>query len=428
MKDFFELKFLADQTLCFIQTMPLHEIPCYQPQNNSFHIKKRAYHFEEVKKIGSAEIVYYERLNQFVDKSNIDKIIDRIEVPMPDIKELLRSDMLQEEIIYQVLFKDCKVLMVIWPTGEKRYFLITNEGYLIEHENNSVWDYSFSNHMKKNNDGSMEIKVPQFEIPLKSSDLVWSPMTSNYTHFLQEVLAPLLICEKSFTGEGKAICFDPILPWQKEFLDLQSIPLEYIEGQFPSNYISLHFKELSLGISSNYGVSNTLIKNKIRKKFSNYYANTANMGKSYTIFCDRKGQSAARVSNRQEIISLVQGMNNGIVIYPDELSISEKVNLFSNARVSVVEGSSQMNSVIFGADNSSVIVLSDPNAIQEKHLWLALMRCHPENFTSPDFYQIWGKRQKEFSGDGSPLSVSNYSVEELKKLLFNLHQPQIMTF
>ena len=66
-------------------------------------------------------------------------------MPLSASEKLFIKDMLLRPVYFAIYeLENPWVVTFRWPGGELKYFLITAEGNLVDAEENSAWDYSFT--------------------------------------------------------------------------------------------------------------------------------------------------------------------------------------------------------------------------------------------------------------------------------------------
>jgi len=313
------------------------------------------------------------------------------------------------------------VLIYRWPSGEERWFMVTQHGNLVEPHDYSVWD-SFLPFATKSNGiihFSMNNIISLERDTLKQS-LVWAPFSNNYTHFLIDSYAPLITtATRSWVkspSDYKIFSFQAYDSWQEKLL--ANLPYGHIIYNQPLNPLSprsvvLKPSRVIYPVLSGRPVAIHLLRLMMHKAFGiSPFCSFSYQPSSRVVLLTRHDLRRKRIRNIKHIESIVLE-KGGIVVDPASLSFGDKVNVLKEASLCIAEGSSSLNHALFSPDRCHLLNLTDPSILAKAEFTVGGWPYH--------IYNAW--RTSFLIGDhplplaNSPLGSADYDIDFITNLI-----------
>jgi len=174
---------------------------------------------------------------------------------------------------------------------------------------------------------------------------------SNFTHFIFDHLANIFFIDKITNLSKKTLVFFKLNGWQKELLNILGIDNNYLEIEEPEEYGYIRFRKLWIPTNLPMLFRVKYIQERIQSRYNK------NVGERRVFISRSQFDKYNRISNEEEIKSILQ--NRGFdIVHPELMSISEKMELFSQAGLVMgCAGSSETNFSAFGHPNTILISL-----------------------------------------------------------------------
>ena len=315
-----------------------------------------------------------------------------------------------------------------WGNGDKRFFLITESGILIEDPFQLHWDRSFPfiETKKTSISHSLLFRLDKYPSSVHniSCPLMYFPHVSNYSHFLLDAFSNLSILASCFTEKHFLNYRLPIINahqipfWQCEWIRLftKSLSSKPLSLPISSKLSVIRCPEILLGFASSPLVKTSVVRNFV-SKHSKFELSAQSQSMYQIIFFDRLDSRRIRVKNADQIKAYVLSIG-GLVIDPSRLSFNQKVRLMSSNSIIIAESSGCMNPNIFSKGKSALIFLTDCETYARKDLAIA----------GWNYYLASGLKIKFLLGEdpvpieGSTLSSCTYSLAKLVNTLDELRK------
>jgi len=278
------------------------------------------------------------------------------------------SDYFSREWCFAIYhFTTPTVLVFNWGHGDLRYFLVTNEGYIIEPEFFSHWDSYFSFIDSDSASGSLLLNLSRAkEHDLPAESLIWFPFSSNYTHFLFDSLGPVLgISEEipSFLNKRFSLLLPSasiISPWQEQWLSSLRQPRR--SHLNPLSDMSLNIfrpREVMMPIASNPAISLRYLSQSLNRYVVTGIAPECRSRlRPRLILLTRSDYRRARIRNLEALESFVVRAG-GVVVDIAKLLIEDRIRLFDSTCICIAESSGCMNFAIYSNQTSRLVALVD---------------------------------------------------------------------
>lgn len=338
--------------------------------------------------------------------------LDNIPLP-PQFRAEVEQDLLQGD--HRTLYRLNRptVLVLTFPHGETRHFVISESGVLLEKDD--YWLKYFSFIIKESNGYRFHLKINERDIISFEQDFVWAPDMSNFTHFLVDSLAPLAFFSKKFPHFKKLPIpqFSRTPSWQDEYMQVFGekrfhLPSQPALGQ-PA-FIVFRPKTLFLSVITSTLSRTLAVREFVRDRWGNP---EPILGVDrFPIYLTRNDHRAARVRNSKEIQELVSRLG-GFSIDPSKLNSQQKLKLFNLPGIFIAEGSGTMNVCVFSNSNACLIALGDSCGLKQ------------ESFIRggwPYLHSISNRMDILLGKDtqilpGSPLASSIFDLQNLNKMI-----------
>ena len=314
-------------------------------------------------------------------------------------------------------------LICDWGGGDRRYFLISNNGTLIEDPFQSFWDTSFpfihrgcspdhfslSFRLDNNITSTHNIKHP----------LIFFPHVSNYSHFLLDAFSNLSIVLHHYSPEFTLPYRLPIInphetpSWQFEWISyfLKTAKVNMLPFFSYSQLTVVSCPEVLMPLSSSPMVKTTILRTYI-DQFRERRASIQSKQKKQIIFFDRSDSRRGRIKNADQLKTYVSTIG-GIIVDPSKLTFNQKLNLLSTDSIVIAESSGCMNSNIFSNERSFLIFLTDCESYSRPDLAISGWSYYLAS--GPKILFLVGEEPEPIHG--STLSSCTYSIEKLHKIL-----------
>jgi len=315
--------------------------------------------------------------------------------------------------VYEV--KSPNIFIYNHANGESRTFLVTDEGFLLEPQWQSIWDKYFPFlHFAGNSYASSHSNIKSFsEISLPNQAFVHFPFQINYTHFLYDSLAPALALKtvrSAIFERNTCLSFlsKPPLPWQKDFLcasGLSHLPRTYtnmpgiirvkldriVVPTVPNHFVALKY------LRSHVFCLATSTQDRQKLKLNRL------------VFLSRTDSRRSRIRNIHDIEIFVASLG-GITIDPSRLSISAKRSLLAEAKVCIAESSGCINYALFSGQGCCLVSLVEPMLLVNQE-FLEGGWSYTSSYASPRVEYIIGEHSHPLSG--SPVGSAHYSISKI---------------
>ena len=331
----------------------------------------------------------------------------------PRYKSEVEKDLMRDE--HKTLYRLNRptVLVLTFPHGETRHFVISESGVLLEKDD--YWLKYFSFIIRESNGYRFDVNINEKDIITSHEDFVSCYDTANFSHFLVDALAPLAYFSQKFTDLKKLPIpqFSRTPIWQNEYMQFFGekrfyLPSENAAGQ--AAIIILKPKTLTLPVITS-ALSRTLaVREFVRDRWGNP---EPILGVDrFPIYLTRNDHRAARVRNSKEIHELVSRLG-GFSIDPSKLNSQQKLQLFNLPGIFIAEGSGTMNFSVFSSNNSRQICLLDSASLSEPSFIRGGWPYFYAASQRTDF--ICGADSVQLPG--SPLSSCVFNASEILKLI-----------
>ncbi len=399
----------------------------------SILINKRLISHQEIISDNSVRLIYFKDI---VNSDNVRDWTNGIaKMPLGSKeKTILTSKLCIGNHIAVYELKSPSIIIYKWPNGELRYFLISSNQNLIEANDSSVWDSSFP-FIGKSLSGNISFDIKSSEeIEICDRSLIWMPNTANYAHFCADFYSPLAALIESNVLQNKDEIYTcPMFTshgWQDDFFDLlctinSSANKIYYDNSFsqllthpdtgPQIFL-LKPKSIIFPTIPNIPTSLFHLRNILRLHLSLSKSISIEPRVRYKkpILLTRHDSRRLRISNIEEIEHSVL-RKKGHLVNPTNLSLENKLNIFSRYAVFIAESSGCTNYWLFGNSNSRLIALIDQNSLYESKLllggWVYMV------FRSDQTEWLVGSHYKIL--EGSPLGSNYYDSNNMLKLISN---------
>ena len=200
--------------------------------------------------------------------------------------------------------------------------------------------------------------------------MLWHPFTTNYTHFLLDILSGYLYLKNNL---AKDLCAKLTLPvhtdlprWQSELLSHINLGCTRtnIDSLLPApGYLQcICPSSVFIPIINHKGNAFTLLRQWIDSFRS---LHTIDKCTNQVILSTRRDYRANRIKNLPEIEAYVQSIN-GSIIDPSRLNFADKISAFANASYVIGESAGALNGALFAKDECKIINLLDPRILSRR--------------------------------------------------------------
>lgn len=335
-------------------------------------------------------------------------------------KQYLRNHLLSDTNLQLFVITNPGILLFKFPNGNVRSFLTTQSGFLLERQENCLWDHCFP--FLQSRGGSLAFNFPSgLPIVRDKSSFFFTTHSTNFSHFLLDFwgLIAGIISTSQLHGLilNEIPIFEDPVGWQNEYFDLISeFKPRYYHDLFrvanssavlfcPSSIVLPVFdnKPLSLLCARHYlhhGCSERLTRSCVSPLTGRI------------IFLTRYDARRARIKNITEIEDLVKSMG-GHVVDPIKYSVSDRLRLFSRPSVFIGENSGLMNYALFANSHSRLISLIEPSAQRSIELLVGGWPYTLGFASSSDYVVGTGLSMLA----GSPMGSAEYSLSQIKDLI-----------
>lgn len=342
-------------------------------------------------------------------------------MPLPPVsKFFLRQHLFSDASIKLLEIIHPSILVYKFPNGEVRSFVTSQSGFLLERQENYLWDRCF--HFIQHRSGFLSFDLPS-DLPVvrDKSSFLFADHSNNFTHFLLDFWA--LLAEIVSSGQLRLSLpreipiFEPPVGWQDEYFGL-------IEP-FKPRYFHNLFREVDscaflfcpsrivLPVLENKPLSHLCARNYLHKTHaeklprSNVSPLTGGI-----VFITRNDARRARIRNISAVEDLVISMG-GHVVDPVKYSISDRLRLFSHPSVFIAESSGCMNFALFAHKSSRLIALVEPSSLQSTDLLVGGWIYNLGYAARTDY--VIGTWVEALSG--SALSSADFPLMQIAKLI-----------
>ena len=341
--------------------------------------------------------------------------LDNIPLP-PQFRAEVEQDLLQGDHRTLYRLNGPTVLVLTFPHGETRHFVISESGVLLEKDD--YWLKYFSFIIRESNGYRFHLKINERDIISFEQDFVWAPDMSNFTHFLVDSLAPLAFFSKKFPHLKKLPIpqFSRTPSWQDEYMQVFGekrfhLPSQPALGQ-PA-FIVFRPKTLLLSVITSTLSRMLAVREFVRDRWGNL---EPILGVDrFPIFLTRNDYRAARVRNSKEIQQLVSRLG-GFTIDPSKLNAQQKLRLFNLPGIFIAEGSGTTNFSVFCSNNSRQICLLDSASLSDPSFIRGGWPYFHSSSARMNF--LVGTDSRKLSG--SPLSSCVFECEMLEETIKQL--------
>ena len=340
-------------------------------------------------------------------------------IPHPS-KEFLKSHLFSSIGMELLEINNPTILVCRLPNGEVRSFVTTQSGFLLEHEENFLWDIYFS--FIERRGGSLAFKVPSnLPVVTDESSFLFANYSANFTHFLFDFWALLARIVSSGSLQdlipNEIPIFERPVSWQNQYFDLiRPFRPSYFHNLFEEfNSMAFYFcpSKVVLPVFDNKPLSFLFARQYLHEIDSkNQLCSGVSPLSGRIILLTRNDSRRARIKNIDEIEELVASMG-GHVIDPIKYSVSERIHLFSRPSVFIAENSGCMNVALFGNSHSQLISLVEPSMLSSTELlvagWTYLL-----GFSNRTDYVVGSDLEPL---RGSPMGASSFSLSQIQSLI-----------
>ena len=386
--------------------------------SNIHKIKRRIFGHEQLISDSSICPIYYSNLNNWHLIGRGYKAIRHLQIPLSSIS-ILKEYLLRPAYfaVYEIL--NPLVIVFKWPNGELKFFLLTQNGHLLDPCESSAWDiyFPFLSHDLQTN-VLASISIPKDVIPVEIDNWIWYPNHNNYTHFFFDSFVHVAfaqqVLQQKYINKYQLPLIHKAPGWQVELIDRLS-PQKYFHPSIDDHqsFQIFHVKKLMLPVLSHRIMSLDWLRGYLAAAFLKDSLNSIRDSKTIDlIMVTRYDDRRRRITNIDEIESLVVNYG-GSLIDASCHSISEKFILFNQCKVCIAESSGCMNFALFSPESSHLIALTDPSVVNKSEFV-------PGGW---DYITGYANRTSFVIGEdpidlaGSPLGSATYSLVAIKALL-----------
>ncbi|WP_255003133.1 glycosyltransferase 61 family protein [Cyanobium sp. HWJ4-Hawea] len=309
------------------------------------------------------------------------------------------------------LIRPC-IYVYRFSNNELRWFLVSDAGLLLESVGNELWDHCFP-FLAKAPDGLLSISNPCEEIETRLR-LLWWPFSQNYTHFMFDAFAPLIVAKLRLAEATLANLALPIAAecprWQLELIEKLEMPCSrtYIDRLLPpkNKLHRIRLDELYLPLVPNKGISFSILKDWLDSAKGSFMPKHRHVGQ--ILFATRADNRRCRVKNILEIEAFVRQIG-GSVLDPATLTFSEKLMLFNGASHVIGESAGALNGALFAPHTCHIVHLLDSSIIDKQEFVPGGFAYHL-GYAYRSTY-ILGQNCTPFPG--SPLGSADYPLPEI---------------
>jgi len=338
--------------------------------------------------------------------------LDNIPLP-PQFRAEVEQDLLQGDHRTLYRLNGPTVLVLTFPHGETRHFVISESGVLLEKDD--YWLKFFSFIVKHSNGYRLNASINEQDIITSEEDFVWCYDTANFSHFLVDALAPLAFFSKKFPDLKKQPIpqFSRTPSWQDEYMQVFGekrfyLPSEGALGQ--AAFVVFRPKSLMLAVITSTLSRTLAIREFVRDRWGN--SEPIFGVDRFPIYLTRNDHRAARVRNSKEIQGLVADLG-GFTVDPSKLNSQQKLELFNLPGIFISLKAVTMNVCVFSNSNARLIALTDPEVLkQESFIRGGWPYVHS---LSNRMDCLLGKDTQILPG--SPLASSIFDLQELNSLI-----------
>jgi len=253
-----------------------------------------------------------------------------------------------------------------FPNNELRFFLVSQDSHLFEHQSASIW-FRFFPFIHTDPQGALILDIEENSIQEVDLDLAWLPQNPNYSHFLCDFFAPWLAFDIQHYRQKhdlSVLQLQPFPSWQQPLLDQLGFPIHRLSLNQKSPLTILKLRSVFFPIIPSVLLAQYFLRAWLMQVFAQEYHQALDLEPVPLALLGRSDYKQQRIRNYQEIKDYVL-KSRGIVIDPSKLSIPEKILTLGSAQQIICEGSGSMNSVLFASDKSRTILLQDPSAFSD---------------------------------------------------------------
>ncbi len=315
-----------------------------------------------------------------------------------------------------------------FSSGEHRYFVISQTGYLIDPPHAKSWypHFKFLSINQENSSYFLGEKNSQLQGTANvdeffhDKDILLISQTPNFTHFFFDSFGPALILHRMAYLNGDSwsnasYLYGNSFSWQQELLSKLTINSYRVSGNNSEyKFYSFRPKRVLMPIISHHYIT----ANHLRIMFSKQSAPSSNLAKSITkkkiIFFTRCDNRRFRIKNINALERFVQSLG-GDVIDPATLNIQQKIELLKDDTVVIAESSGCINFALFSAHSCYLIHLVEPSLTQRDEFIFGGWDYHA-TYSNPNKVAFVLGSNSEPS-IYSPVPACSYSISDINAAL-----------
>jgi capsular polysaccharide biosynthesis protein len=179
----------------------------------------------------------------------------------------------------------------------------------------------------------------------------------NYGHFLLDSLPGVLLFYKEILQGTIKIVTEPLQCWQREYLDILGIADSHLFLVAKDMFLKL---ESIVWPSTLYGNTHrpsyfTRVMGNFLTALSCIKESSANSELVYISRAGIKDRQFARKMENEEVLISALTQQGFTIIFPEQLSVAEQIEIFSQAKVIVGESGAGMANIIFASPGCNII-------------------------------------------------------------------------
>jgi len=271
-------------------------------------------------------------------------------------KEYIRTMILQQDGQVLVEVGGGSVIIWKWASGEVKYILLDKDNNIITktQERRFLKYMPFlrvkDNHVSVDTSGALFIDTDENVLVTSSND--------NYTHYLNDSVAPLLGFEKRLSDlDIKQLHAGELKDWQRDFRKLANVECPITYSRVQNNFVIMKPKRLFIITYTD----RLMIQSKFRETI--HIKTRLERGKAVYM---TRGLVNNRVENEDEVRDEMVKVG-GLCIEMDSLTIAEKREILSSCEVLIGEGSGTMNALMFMNEKAKFIGLADRASVENEN-------------------------------------------------------------
>lgn len=381
---------------------------------NAFDIYGRIFEDNDLQADQSIKCLYYKNLREWRKTSAWFKGVQGMPI------QALWKRQLEDSIFgdsYFALYRINRPTVVVysWPSGEQRWFLITESQRLIEPENHKVWDKYFPFFNKEA--GGLSFGQLEGLMPDRSEEkLVWFPNHKNFTHFLIDSYAPLMHLQ-ALAGSNQLDGYRiPILGgipgWQAEYMSTCTVKATAITTNIRNHSVCVvRPRSVLLPVFSAKHLAYSFLRTFLKSSFA-VETDRAGQGNGKIVLLSRTDHRRIRIRNMSAIEELVRS-HNGEVADPVKMTIRDRFNFMKSCSLCISEGSGATNAILFTDQKCNILHLIDPPVTIESEFLVGGWPYLVDRSDRSSF--LLGIEAQKLAG--SPLGSAYYSESSIAKAI-----------